>query len=267
MRSVLISAGAVFALAYAALAVWVYFIQRSLLYFPDPSPVAPAAAGFSDMTVVRFTTADCLTLSSWYRQAAADKPTVVYFHGNAGSLLNHSWVARPLIEAGYGVLLVEYRGYGGNPGQPTEPGLIEDGRAAIGFLKGLGLSESEIVLFGASLGTGVAVALAAETEPKALVLQSPFTSIAAVGQHHYWYLPVKWLAKDPFDSEIRIKKVRAPLLVIYAGRDEVIPPRFSLALFEAANPPKALEVVAGAGHNDLAEQGGIAALIEFLKTR
>jgi uncharacterized protein len=264
MKSFLASAGAVFALAYFGLLVWVYFNQRSLLYFPDRTPVAPADAGLTDMEIVHFGTADGLLLAAWYKAAPPGKATIVYFHGNAGNLLNHSWVARPLIEAGYGVLLVEYRGYGGNPGAPTEQGLIADGRAALAFLKAHGIEERDTVLFGASLGTGVAAALAAETSPKALILQSPYPSIAALGQAHYWYLPVKWLAKDRFDSAASIGKSRAPLLVVYAGNDKVVPARFSLALFELAPPPKTLERVDGAGHNNLAESGGLTHVLRFL---
>lgn len=251
---------------YAVLGGWLFYNQRSLLYFPDPSTPSPAAAGFPDMEVVRFKTADGLTLSAWYKPAAAGQATIVYFHGNAGSLLNHSWIARPFLDAGYGMLLVEYRGYGGNAGTPTEDGLYYDGTAAIEFLKGLGVAGQDLVLFGQSLGTGVAVEMATRFKAKALILQSPYTSIPDVGQFHYWYMPVKWLAKDRFDSASKISRVEAPLLVTYARDDVVVPAKFSVALFDLALEPKTLIAIEGAGHNDLGDAGGLEVVLEFLKT-
>lgn len=266
MRSVLLSGAGVVAIVYGVMLGWLYLSQRALLYYPDPTPVKPAEAGFPDMAEVAYETEDGLTLVGWYKRAQGGKPTLVYFHGNAGNLGNHSWIARPFIDAGYGMLLATYRGYGGNPGSPTEAGLIKDGRAAIRYLREKqGLNASGLVIYGMSLGTGIAVPLAAETGPKGLILQSPFTSIADVGQHHYWYAPVKWLARDRYESVKRIGEVKAPVLVIYAEADRIIPPKFSLALYEAANRPKTIRAVAGAGHNDLSGEGGVQLVLEFLK--
>ena len=246
------------------MAGWLYFNQRGILYIPYTAQPSPAEAGLPDMAVVEYQTADGLTLYGWYQQAVGDKPTIVYFHGNAGNLLNHSWIAGPLIEAGYGVLLVEYRGYGGNPGKPTEDGLYADGRAAIEFLKGAGINENGLVFFGQSLGTGIAVKMAIEYSPKALILQSPYTSIAKAGQHHYWYLPVLWLIKDKFPSDERIGDVAAPLLVLIAEHDTIIPPKMSRQLFALANQPKTLKELVNSGHNDLSGNGGMKAVLEFL---
>lgn len=253
-----------FATLYLALGVFLYFTQRSILYLPDTTRFQPGDAGFPDMDVVSFETADGLTLESWYRKAEPGKLTVLYFHGNAANLLNHSFIARPLLAAGYGVLLLEYRGYGGNPGSPTEDGLYEDARGAIEFLQGRGVGENDIVLFGASLGTGIAVKIATEITPKAVILQSPYTSIAKAGQHHYWYLPVKWLIKDRFASDELISGVKAPLLFLVGTADGVIPPDLSYQLFELAGEPKSLEVFDNVGHNDLSENGGMKAVLVFL---
>jgi len=266
MKQFLFSSVLIGALVYSIMVAWLYFYQSNLLYFPDTSKPAPAVAGFPDMEVVGFAASDGLEIYGWYKPAAPGKATIVYFHGNAGNLLNHSWIARPLIEAGYGVLLVEYRGFGGNPGAPSEAGLKADGRGATEFLKGLGIPEGDLVFFGMSLGTGIAVALAAEYSPHALVLQSPYTSIAAAGQHHYWYMPVKFLIKDRFDSLAPIQQVTVPVLVVYAEGDRIIPPDLSVALFDAANEPKTLKMIENTGHNDLADEGGIDAVLEFLGT-
>lgn len=253
-----------FATFYLAHGAILYFAQRSILYLPDTTRFQPGDAGFPDMAVVSIKTADGLTLESWYQEGEPGKPTVLYFHGNAANLLNHSWIARPLVDAGYGVLLLEYRGYGGNPGSPTEDGLYQDARGALEFLKNQGVDENDVVLFGASLGTGVAVKMATEISPKAVILQSPYTSIAKAGQHHYWYLPVKWLIKDRFASDERIGEVKAPLLFLVGTADGIIPPDLSYELFELAPEPKSLEVFDNVGHNDLSDNGGMKAVLEFL---
>lgn len=265
MKQFLFSSVLIAVLVYSIMAAWLYFNQRNLMYYPDTSRPTPVAAGLRDFSVVTYPTADGLELYAWYKAAAAGQPTLVYFHGNAGNLLNHAWVAGPLSDAGYGVLVVEYRGYGGNPGAPTEAGLLNDGRGAVAYLKSLGIAEGDLVFFGISLGTGVAVAMAAETSPRALVLQSPFTSIAAAGQHHYWYMPVMLLTKDRFDSAAIIARAGAPVLVVYSPADRVIPGKLSLALYDAAIEPKTLIMIEDAGHNDLADAGGLDAVLEFLK--
>lgn len=264
MKQFLFSTLLITALAYGVMAAWLYFAQRDILYLPDTAKPGPVDAGFPDMDVVTYETADGLALYGWYRQAEAGRPTIVYFHGNAGNLLNHSWIARPLIGAGYGVLLVEYRGYGGNPGAPDEAGLLADGRAAINYLLQAGVPENDMMFFGMSLGTGVAVAMATEYTPAAVILQSPYTSIAKAGQYHYWYMPVRWLIKDTFPAEDWIKEVHAPLLVLVAEDDTVIPPKLSLELFAGANQPKTLETFTNTGHNDLSDNGGMKAVLEFL---
>lgn len=264
MKQFLFSSLWIFGAVYAVMVGWLYFNQRSILYIPYPAQPSPGEAGLPDMEVVEYQTADGLTLYGWCQRAQGDKPTIVYFHGNAGNLLNHSWIAGPLIEAGYGVLLVEYRGYGGNPGKPTEDGLYDDGRAAIEFLKGAGIDENGLVFFGQSLGTGIAVKMAIEYSPKALILQSPYTSIAKAGQHHYWYLPVRWLIKDKFPSDQWIGNVETPLLVLIAERDTIIPPKMSRQLYALANQPKTLKELADTDHNNLSGNGGIKAVLEFL---
>ena len=265
MKKPVLSTLAFLAAVYLAMVVWMYFAQRSLMYFPNTETPDLVLAGYSDMAVVTTSTEDGLELFGWYKAALPGQPTIVYFHGNAGNLFNHSRIARPLIEAGYGVLLVEYRGYGGNAGSPTEDGLYADGRAAIEFLKAQGLAEKDMVLFGQSLGTGIAVKMAAEIEVRALILQSPYTSIADVAQSIYWYMPVKLLVKDRFDSQSIIGGITTPVLIFYGEEDRIIPAKFSIALYGAANEPKSLESIANAGHNDLGENGSSRLIVDFLE--
>jgi hypothetical protein len=153
--------------------------------------------------------------------------------------------------------MAEYRGYGGNPGTPTERGLVADGAAALDFLDGEGIAANRLVIYGESLGSGVAVLLAAQREVAGLILEAPFTSVADVAQHHYSFMPASALVRDRFDSLARIGQVRAPILVLHGERDRVVPLRFGRALFDAAPEPKELWLAREAGHEDLARYGAL----------
>ncbi len=251
-------------IGYGVIVALAYLFQRSLLYFPGGALPAPARAGLAEMASMVLTTEDRLSLVAWYKAPAAGAAVIVLFHGNAGTIADRAFKARPLLDAGFGLLLVEYRGYGGNPGSPSESGLYADGRAALAFLDGLGIGADRIVLYGESLGCAVAVELAAARPFAALVLEAPFTSIPDVAAGHYPYLPVRWLAKDRFASIAKIGRVQAPLLLIHGERDNVVPIRFGRRLYEAAPEPKRALFLATAGHNDLYNHGVAAAVIEFL---
>lgn len=235
------------------------------IYHPDgvPTPAGAAAAG---MEVVSYETADGLLLVGWYRAASAGRPTLVYYHGNAGHLGDRAFLVQPYLEAGNGVLLAGYRGYGGNPGRPSEEGLYADGRAALAWLANAGVPETRTVLFGESLGTGVAVQMAVEHQVSGLVLQSPFTSVVDVGQEAVPWLPVSMLMTDRFDSLSKISEIAAPLLLIHGEADRVIPAHFGRRLFDAAPEPKTANFVPGAGHNDLYRFGISDVVIAFLES-
>ncbi len=252
---------------YGAIVVAAYLLQRSLLYFPGGELVPPALVGVDDMAAVTLQTDDGLELTAWYKAAPADKPVIVLFHGNAGTIAHRGFKARPLLDRGYGVLLVEYRGYGGNPGKPTESGLYADGRAALAFLAARGVPNSRVVLYGESLGGGVAVELAAGGERfAALVLEAPFTSVPDVAAAHYFYLPVRWLAKDRFASIDKIGRVRSPILVFQGEHDEVVPVRFGKRLFAAAPEPKRGIFLANGRHNDLFQNGAMKVVLDYLES-
>ncbi|MCW8971229.1 MAG: alpha/beta hydrolase [Rhodospirillales bacterium] len=249
---------------YIGIVAVLYFGQRKLVYLPDDLLPDPARYGVSDMRPAQIRTEDGLDLVSWFSPPREGYPTVVLFHGNAGHLGIRGFKARPLIDQGYGVLLVGYRGYNGNPGTPSETGLYADARANIVWLSGHAVPTQDIVLYGESLGSGVAVQMAYEGNGRGLVLESPFSSLADVGAAHYWWLPVRFLIKDRFDSLSKISAVSVPVLIVHGSQDWIVPVRFGKKLFAAARDPKQLEIVEGAGHNDLFDHGALGRILPFL---
>jgi fermentation-respiration switch protein FrsA (DUF1100 family) len=228
-------------------------LQRRLIYFPDPGPVPPAASALTGAEDVAFRTADGLRLAGWYVAPPGRAPaaTVLVLNGNGGHRAGRAPLAAALARAGLSVLLFDYRGYGGNPGSPTETGLAADARAARDHLLSRpDVRPERIVYLGESLGAAVAVGLAAEHPPAALVLRSPFTSLADVGRRHYPYLPVGALLKDRYDALARIRAVRCPVVVVAGGADDIVPAGLSRRLYDAAAEPKRYVEVPGAGHND-----------------
>ena len=254
--------------AYALFVAVMYMLQRSIMYFPIRSLSAPAQAGVPDMDVVTLSTADGLKLKAWFKtpenKHSILRPTIVYFHGNGGGIAFRGARIRPYLDRGFGVLLVEYRGYSGNPGDPTEQGLYEDGRASLEFVKNVGIPLDQVVLLGESLGSGVAVQMATEFDVGATVLEAPFSSAVDVAAAAYWFLPVRWLLKDRYDSISKIDRVRSPLFLVHGERDRIVPIKLGRRLFSAANDPKEAAYLPHAGHNDLPAHGSIQLVIEFL---
>jgi fermentation-respiration switch protein FrsA (DUF1100 family) len=245
--------------------------QRWFMYFPASAVPAPAAIGLTDVEPVTFDTMDGLTLSGWFFPVSGLSPpvTVMVFNGNAGNRAHRGPLAAALRQHGLQVLLVDYRGYGGNPGTPSQDGLAADARAARTYLAGRrDVDPSRLVYFGESLGSAVAVYLADEHPPAALVLRSPFTSMIDIGQYHYPLLPVRLLLRDRFTAIDRIKRIRVPLLVIAGAQDRIVPIDNTRRLFDAAMEPKTLLVLPDADHNDyelLAGDEMIEAIARFLQ--
>jgi fermentation-respiration switch protein FrsA (DUF1100 family) len=248
MAAAAVAAGAVLLVAV----VWTG--QRRLIYFPLQQDVPPVATALPGATEVNFETDDGLRLGGWFLAAAGSEnsATMLVFNGNAGDRSFRAPLAADFSRAGLSVLLFDYRGYGHNPGTPSEAGLLMDSRAARAYLAGRGdIDPDRIVYFGESLGAAVAVALAAEQPPAALILRSPFTSLADMGRLHYPFLPViGFLLRDRFDSIEQITRVRCPVLIIAGDKDQIVPLAHSRRLYEAAHDPKQFELVPGADHND-----------------
>jgi pimeloyl-ACP methyl ester carboxylesterase len=234
-------------------AVWL--LQRRLIYFPDataPPPAGRVVAGARDVTL---RTADGLDLSAWLVPPPPGTPdrrvAVLVAHGNAGNRLGRAPLATALAARGLTVLLVDYRGYGGNPGSPTEEGLARDVEAARSYLvEQAGFPAGRLVYYGESLGAAVVTALAIRHPPAALVLRSPFIDLPAAGREHYPFLPVRLLLRDRFPVGDLIAKITVPTLVVYGTDDSIVPATQSRAVAERAAGPVRVVAVEGADHND-----------------
>ena len=250
-------------LGYGGLLALMYLFQRSLMYFPDKTRIAPAAVDLPQAEEVILTSADGEKLIAWHVPPRGDKLVVLYFQGNAGALDLRAGRFAWLIADGTGLLALSYRGYGGSTGKPSEDGLIRDATAAYDFAAAHYPAE-RIVLWGESLGTGVAVALAAKRSVGGVMLDAPFTSLADVGAAAYPFAPVRWFMKDPFRSDLRIAKVTAPMLVMHGERDRVVPITFGERLFMLAREHKRMVRFPGAEHANLDGYGAAVVVRDFL---
>jgi hypothetical protein len=261
------------AVVLAAVVGLLWSQQRRLIYLPAPRAVPPAAAVLPGAEEVSFPTADGLRLAGWFVPAAGPpgrggrgrSPAVLVCNGNGGNRSLRAPLAAALARAGLAVLLFDYRGYAANPGHPTEAGLAADARAALAYLAARPeVDPARLVYFGESLGAAVALRLALERAPAALVLRSPFASLAEVGRLHYPWLPVSLLLADRYDSLERVGRLAAPLLVVAGERDRIVPASHSRRLFDAAPQPKRFVLLPGADHNDLDLLAGPRLLDEVL---
>jgi fermentation-respiration switch protein FrsA (DUF1100 family) len=243
----------------AARAMWNPLLD-SLVYFPERELYGdPSDAGlrFTDLTIP---TEDGERLHAWWIPTGVTpaRAHLVFFHGNAGNVSHRVEHARALSAAGLDLLLVDYRGYGQSTGRPSEEGLHRDARASVGALRsGQHVDPARLVYMGESLGAAVALRLALEDPPLACVLQSAFTSLRDIGRVHY-PAALASLAGDAYPSLERIRRLRAPVLILHGAQDEIVPVAHGRALFDAAPEPRRLEIVEGAGHNDLVHVMGSA---------
>jgi fermentation-respiration switch protein FrsA (DUF1100 family) len=251
---------------YLGFLAMLFLTQRRIVFRPDPVAADRAAAGLAEQMVdVAIATTDGLTLTSWWAPPVRpDRRTIVYLHGNAGHRGGRAVRIRDYLAAGYGVLLVGYRGYGGNPGQPTEAGLYDDARANLAFLGSENVRPEQTVLFGESLGTAVAIQMATEQPILALILEAPLASVLHSARARYPLFAFDFLVRDKFNSLRKIGKVKVPLLLVHGEKDRTTSVRFGRMIYDAANEPKRAHFIAEAGHNDLVEHGLPKAVTEFL---
>ena len=240
-----------FALSFFGIQSYFYLNQRELMYFPSVERVHPRDVGLLDVGEVELRTDANVPLVSWYGKAKPGVPTILFFHGNGGAVSHRAHRFRGLMAEGLGVFVLGYPGYGGNGGQPSEASFLDGALRSYDYLRGLGISASDIVIYGESIGTGVAVQLAAQVDAKALILEAPLSSAADVARQHYPYLLVDLLMKDPYRSVDYIEDIGMPLLVIHGDQDRIIPIEHGERLFAKAKDPKSFAAIPGATHNDL----------------
>ena len=241
-----------------------FFAQRSFLFpIPQTARTAPGAAGFPEAEEHLLTTADGEKVIVWHVPPKPGHPVVLYFHGNGDFLAGFFGRFRDIIADGTGIVALSYRGYAGSSGRPSEQGLLLDAAAVYAFTTAR-YSADRIVAWGFSLGTGVAVALAAEQPVGKLILEAPYTSIADVAASAFPIFPVRFVIKDPFRSDERIARVTAPLLMMHGARDGTIPLVFGERLFALARDPKQLVRFPEGGHNDLDNFGAIETARRFI---
>jgi fermentation-respiration switch protein FrsA (DUF1100 family) len=253
------------AIVYVLILTYLWATQRNHVFRPaDERPDLAGSAVATLMRDISIQGEDGLSLGAWYAPAQPGRPTILYFHGNAGTLGGRDERVLPYLRRGYGVLLVGYRGYGGNPGMPTETGLYADGRAHLNWLAAQGVPADQIVLYGESLGAAVAVQMATERRFKALVLEAPFASVVLSARVRFPLFAFDWLIKDKFANIDKIDKVQAPLFIVHGDQDQVTLVQFGRMLFDKAKEPKAAWWPRGAGHNDLLQFGMVEAVTGFL---
>jgi len=263
MRVIVISLGIVAGL-YIAAAAAMFTFQRQLQYFPSQRGPSPAEVGFDGATEYALIAGDGTRIVLWFAPAPPGAATILYFQGNGGEIADRRdrWAAYRA--AGLGVAFLSYRGYGGSAGSPTEVGLHDDAATVYDWLMAQGVAADRLALVGESLGTGVAVRLAADRPIGALLLEAPYTAIVDIAAETYPWLPVRLLMLDQYRSIDHIARIKAPLFVTHGEADGVIPFRFGKALFDAAPDPKEFLAAPRTGHNDLFGPSTWAAEMAFL---
>lgn len=231
--------------AIPAFALLIAFLMQRSIFYPAPShfPKGPPF-GFER---IETTTADGLQLSAGFQAAIPGKPTLVFFHGNGDNLAGAAIATKEYADKGLGVLLVEYRGYAGNPGAPSEAGLYLDAEAAMAWLRSHGVAPAEVILMGNSMGSGAATEMAVRHRVGALILISGFSSLPDVVADHYAWLPAQWIVRDRYDSASKLSKIQSPILLVHGDADQVVPIA-SLQRLSRANGKAEAMITNGLGH-------------------
>ena len=226
------------ALAYFVIILFVYFYQRSLLYHPSENNYLNNKINFSYEEIF-IETDENIKLKSWFIEKDLKKfKTILLFHGNAGNLFNRVYKLNELNKLDLNILLISWRGFSGNKGKPTEKNLYHDAGEVVKWLNSLGVINKNIILYGESLGTGVATELGTRNIFGGIILESPFTSIAKAAKIYYPYLPINLVLKDRYDSIEKIQSITVPILIMHGKKDNIVPQKMGLELFEKANEPK-----------------------------
>ena len=237
-----------------ALAALLHFgaqaVQQRLLYFPDMRRTSPAEAGMEGVEEREIIAPDGTRILTWWGAAEPGQPTVLYFHGNGGSFANRTERMRKYLARGYGLVMMTYRGYGGSDGTPSERANVSDAKTVYDALRSSGIPAEEIVLYGESLGSGIAVQVAAERPVAGVILDAPYTSIVDLAGLHYPWLPARFLMTDRYETLPAARRVTAPVLVVHGEADDIIPVDMGREVAAAVAGPSQVATFPGAGHSD-----------------
>ena len=261
VRRLALATAGLLLLVYCAALVVLVTVQRDMLYKPTGTVEGPVAAGLDGVEEFALPAGEGEKLRAWYAASADGRPTILFFHGNSGTLEDRAKSYGRILADGFGLLAITYRGFPGSTGEPSEAGLIEDGLSAFDWLR---QKTGTIVIHGQSLGSGIAVQVAARREAEALVLEVPFSSAVAVAEHRYWMFPVRQLMWDQWRSDELIGGLAEPVLILAAGHDTVIPDGQAHDLFEHAREPKSLVTIPDANHNSMWSNGAWTLIKAFL---
>jgi fermentation-respiration switch protein FrsA (DUF1100 family) len=255
-------------LLYGGVCLVLSFMQRDLMYYPDRTRPDPALYHASDMQVVSVQVENGLTLQGWYKPPSApDKPVIVHYHGNAGNIGSRALYLRPYMDHGYGLLLAEYRGFGGNGGKLSEEGFYRDAEAWLQWvLKDENIPPQRVFLYGESLGTGIATQTAlAHPDLGGMILESAFTSFVDMAQRLYPFLPATLLVVDRYETLSKISNVKIPLLMIHGTRDSVVPFAMGQKVFAAADSEnKTFHAIPNADHNNIYNFDAVEQVTRFV---
>ncbi|NTF18189.1 alpha/beta hydrolase [Agrobacterium rubi] len=258
----------IMAMAYAAICVAMVVFQRSLIYMPAPDAYAPDAFGLAGVDVDRLKTPDGEIIETWRWLGSPDKPVIVFFHGNAGNLNNRHYMFQMFKNLGYGFVAVDYRGYGNSTGSPSYRTIIDDALLVFDRTSAnQAFRGRKIVLYGESLGTGVATEVATRRRVSGIILQSAYTSIADAAKDRFPWLPIDLLLTERLSNIAHVEKISSPILILHGEQDEFFPVDMAQKLFNAALGKRRIEILEGVGHNDMHPErinGPISSFVELL---
>ena len=225
-------------LCYLLIVIFVFFYQRNLLYHPSENNYTSDKINFA-YEEIYIPTSEGKKLKAWFhKKNLKQKKTMIFFHGNAGNLSNRIYKLNLIKNFDINFLIVAYRGFSGNEGNPTEAGLYQDARDALKWLNKQGVEDKQIIIYGESLGTGVSAEVAQNKNFAGIILESPFTSMVDACKHYYFYLPVSFLLKDRYETVKKLKNIKVPILIMHGEKDKIVPFKMGKKVFLEANEPK-----------------------------
>ena len=238
MNTFLIKVLAISIITYIFFVFLLFIFQRKLLYYPTENKFSEETSLKHKVDKIYISTQDGLNLIGWFHQKSIAKKTLLFFHGNAGTLDNRIYKLNHIGDCGVNFLIIAYRGFNGNPGKPSEKGLYLDAEAALSWLNSKSIATENIVIYGESLGTSVAIEIGQNKNFSGIILEAPFTSMVSVGKKHYPLFPVKLLLKDKYENANKVKNIKFPILVMHGKKDSIIPFVMGEKIYNLANVPK-----------------------------